>query len=136
MTSGAASSPLLKFIASGVFNTLATYLVYLVLLRVLPYWWSYTIAYLSGIALAYVLYRYVVFRRTGGRSGPLWVVLIYLLQYFLGLGLVSFWIRILQAPEFWAPAFAVAVATPLSYGLNRWVFRDRQEKSDTGSAVT
>lgn len=118
-------SGLLKFIASGAFNTLATYLLYLALLPLLPYRWSYTISYIAGIALAYVLYRYVVFGGSGGRYGPLWVALIYLLQYLLGLALVSFWVQILEGPPVWAPAFAVAVATPLSYILNRSVFRDK-----------
>lgn len=116
-------SGFLKFMASGAFNTLATYALYVVLLSFLPYRWSYTIAYASGIGLAYVLYRYYVFGRSGGRYGPLWVALIYLLQYLVGLALVSLWVQVFGAPELWAPIFAVAVSMPLTFVLNRWVFR-------------
>ena len=49
----------------------------------------------SGIVLAYVLYRYFVFGHSGGRYGPVWVALIYLGQYLLGLALVSFWVEVL-----------------------------------------
>ena len=39
-----------RFLASGAFNTVATYLLYLALLRRLPYQVSYTVAFASGIA--------------------------------------------------------------------------------------
>jgi len=96
--------------------------LYLALLPVLPYRWSYTLSYAIGIALAYALYRYLVFRSSGGRYGPLWVTLIYLFQYLLGLALVSFWVQVLHAPVTAAPVFAIAISMPLSYVLNRWVF--------------
>jgi putative flippase GtrA len=134
MKPAAHRSALLKFIASGAFNSLATYVLYLALLPVLPYRWSYTIAYAAGVALAYLLYRYVVFGRSGGRYGPVWVALIYLFQYILGLGLVSAWVQILDAPAIWAPAFAISIVTPLSYALNRWVFRT--DRKSTGDRLT
>ena len=121
------NSRFLKFIASGAFNTLASYLLYVALLSFLPYRWSYAISYVMGIALAYVLYRYFVFGRSGGRYGPFWVALTYLLQFVLGLALVSFWVQIIGAPALWAPLFAVSVSMPLSYVLNRWVFSNTQE---------
>ena len=126
----------LKFIASGAFNTLLTYAAYLALLPLLPYRWSYTASYALGIVLAYVLYRYFVFGRSGGRYGPFWVALIYLGQYLLGLALVSLWVEILDAPQRWAPAFSIAVLIPVSYVLNRWVFRPRVSGSDGGGTLT
>lgn len=125
-----------RFLTSGAFNTFATYILYLALLPVLPYRWSYTIAYATGIALAYLLYRYFVFGTSGGRYGPLWVALIYLLQYLLGLALVSFWVQVLDAPALWAPAFAIAIATPLSYVLNRLVFGADKNNAGLESAAT
>lgn len=121
--------PVLRFLASGAVNTLVTWAVYAALLLVLPYRLSYTIAYALGIAIAYLLYRYYVFNRSGGRLGPLWVAAIYLLQYLLGLALVSFWVQVLAAPVVLAPLFAVAVSLPLTYLLNRWVFRTRGAQS-------
>lgn len=118
---------MLRFLASGGINTLATWVLYALLLQVLPYRWSYTIAYLLGIALAYLLYRYYVFGTRGGRFGPLWVALIYLVQYVLGLVLVSFWVQVLRQPVVWAPIFAVLVSLPLTYMLNRFVFRPRAD---------
>ena len=130
------STAFLKFIASGAFNTAVTYVAYLVLLAWLPYRWSYTVSYGLGILLAYVLYRYVVFGHSGGRYGPFWVALIYLGQYLLGLVLVSLWVEMLEAPALWAPAFSIAILVPVSYGLNRWVFRPPADPAAGGAART
>lgn len=122
-----------RFLASGGINTLASYLVYLLLLEFLSYRVSYTIAYASGIALAYVMYRYFVFKSSGGRLGPIFVVLIYAIQYLLGLALVTVWVGWLRLPAALAPLFAVALSLPLTFVLNRWVFRPRapERTSDT-----
>jgi putative flippase GtrA len=99
----------------------------------MPYRWSYSLSYATGILLAYLLYRHVVFGNSGGRYGPLWVALIYLGQYLLGLGLVSLWVETLRAPASWAPAFSIAILVPISYVLNRWVFRPRREHAEGGA---
>jgi putative flippase GtrA len=115
-----------RFLGSGGFNTLVTWLLYLALLRRLPYAASFTIAFACGIALAYVLNRYVVFREGGGAAAPLWVALIYFGQYLANLGLVSLWVEALDLPVALAPLFAVAATLPLTFLLNRIVFsRDR-----------
>ena len=119
-------TPFLKFIASGAFNTLVSYSAYLALLQLLSYRWSYTVSYVLGIVLAYVLYRYFVFGHSGGRYGPVWVALIYLGQYLLGLALVSLWVEVLGGAALWAPAFSIAILVPVSYVLNRWVFGRRE----------
>lgn len=113
----------LRFLASGGLNTAVTWAIYAVLLQVMSYRWSYTIAYVLGIALAYVLYRYYVFRERAGRLGPLWVALIYLFQYVLGIALVSLWVQTLRQPPVWAPIFAIVLSLPVTYLLNRLVFR-------------
>jgi len=129
-----APTAFLKFIASGAFNTAVSYAAYLVLLAWLPYRWSYTVSYGLGILLAYVLYRYFVFGQSGGRYGPLWVALIYLGQYLLGLVLVSLWVEIFEAPALWAPVFSIAILVPVSYCLNRWVFRPPRGDSGVRSS--
>ena len=111
-----------RFLASGAFNTLVTYVAYIGLLDVLSYRWSYTISYLSGIALAYVLSRYFVFKQSGGRYGIVWLILIYGLQYLVGIALVNTWVELVRAPPVFAPAFAIAISMPLTYLLSRLVF--------------
>jgi putative flippase GtrA len=119
----------LRFLASGAFNTLITYGVYLALLQVWPYWLSYTFAFASGIALAYVLNRYFVFRASGGRYGPVLVLVIYIGQFLMGLGLVAVWVHWLNGPVALAPIFSIALSLPLTFILNRKVFRHRKHAS-------
>jgi putative flippase GtrA len=123
-----------RFVTSGAFNTLATYLLYLALLTQLPYRVSFTIAYACGIGLAYALNRYLVFRRPGGRAGPFLVPLIYVGQYLLNLALVSAWVQWFSAPAALAPLFAVAVTLPLTYLLNRRVFSTSSPNHATESS--
>lgn len=123
----ALGTPFLRFLFAGVLNTLLSYVVYLALLRVLPYGWSYTLSYLAGIGLAYVLQRYVVFQRSGGRAALLWVTLIYVLQYLLGMASVWFWVSVLAWPAELALLLAVGLTVPVTYLLNRRVFRSASD---------
>lgn len=118
-----------KFLLSGGANTLVTYILYLWLLNWLPYHASFSIAFFTGITLAYVLSRYFVFQKSAGRLGPAWVLLIYLLQYALGILLVTLWVKKLAAPAFLAPLFSTACSLPITYGLSRLVFRGQGETS-------
>ncbi len=115
-------SRVLRFLLSGGLTTAASWLTYLLLLQVLPYRWSYSIAYVLGVVLAYLLYRHFVFRRNGGARAVAALLAAYLLQYLLGLLLVTLWVQALGAPAVWAPLFAVVVSLPFTYAINRWGF--------------
>ena len=110
-----------RFLLSGACNTLASYALYLVLLRSLPHGVAYTLAYAAGIALAYVLYRYFVYEAPGGHWRMAGMVLAYAIQYAVGLVCVTLWV----AAGGWAalaPLCAMAVTTPLMYFLSRKIF--------------
>ena len=125
----------LRFLASGGFNTLVTYIAYLVLLRWLPYQQSYSIAFASGIGLAYVLNRYYVFRRPAGTLGPAYVAAIYIGQYLLGLLVVSAWVDWLGGPAQWAPLVAIAISLPLTYLFNASVFAEGADQERAAGAA-
>ena len=132
-----AAGSFVRFFASGGFNTLVTWLLYLVLLRKLSYQVSFSIAFACGIVLAYLMNRYLVFRQPGGRAGPLWVLLIYGGQYLANLGLVTVWVGWWGLPAALAPLFAVAVTLPFTYLLNRSVFSadPRAEQAQVAAAL-
>lgn len=115
-------SNFLRFLASGAVNTLASYAMYLVLLQVFTYRCSYAIAFSIGIVMAYLLNRYFVFRSPSGRLGPIFVTLIYLGQFAIGMGLVSAWVQWLNGPVALAPFFSVVLTLPVTFFLNRKVF--------------
>ena len=52
----------IRFVFTGGVNTAVTYFIYLLLLQVLNYQVSYTIAFVSGIAIAFLLNKLFVFK--------------------------------------------------------------------------
>jgi putative flippase GtrA len=114
-----------KFIVAGVINTGTTYVAYLLLLRVLPYWGAYTLSYALGIALGYWLNATQVFGQgTSVRSATLYP-LAYVGNYLLGLALLALAVRWLSVPEAIAPLLVLLVTVPVGYMLARLIFRSR-----------
>ena len=120
-----ALGPFARFLVSGAFNTLVTYLLYLLLLQFLSYRISYTISYAAGIVLAYELNRVFVFKAPRSLASIAATPLIYLLQYCVGLGVVSLWVEYLGLSARIAPLVAIALTVPLTFVLTRWVFLGR-----------
>lgn len=113
----------LRYLAAGAVNTVFSYAVYLVLLRVTGYRLAYVLAFAAGIALSWLLMRYAVFRQPGRRFSGGWVALSHLGQLGLGLLLVELWVRALGGAVAWAPLFAIAICVPLMFLVQRWIFR-------------
>jgi putative flippase GtrA len=112
----------LRFLLTGGLNTAVTYTLYLILLNFFAYTTSYSISYVCGILLAFLLSRYVVFKEHQGLKSVIFFPLIYLAQYLFGLLVVWFWVRILFLPEFLAPLAAIILSLPLTYTLSKLVF--------------
>lgn len=107
---------------SGGLNTVLTYAVYLLLLIVVPYQVSYTIAYVLGVFLAFALNRFFVFRSyRGGRSVVLFP-LIYLIQYLVSMLVLWVWVDQLELSERVAPLIAIVITIPITYMLSRFIF--------------
>uniref|UniRef100_UPI0031455253 GtrA family protein n=2 Tax=Pseudomonas sp. TH15 TaxID=2796381 RepID=UPI0031455253 len=114
-----------RFLLSGGLNTGVTYGLYLVLLLVVPYSWSYTISYLCGIIFAFFLGRFLVFKSDRGLKSVLYLPLVYVAQYLFGM--VVLWVLVAKFafyPEF-APLVVVVLSLPLTYALSHWVFVGR-----------
>jgi putative flippase GtrA len=116
---------LARFLLSGAVNTLLTYVLYLLLLAPLAHRVAYTIAFASGIALAYALNRGFVFRSHAGWRSALALPLIYLLQYALGMAIIEVWVAVAGLSAALAPLAAIAITVPLVYWLSRAAFAPR-----------
>lgn len=115
-----------RFLVSGVFNTALTYVVYLLLLMVIPYQLSYTISYVLGIVLAFWLNRSFVFKSHRGIRSLLFFPFVYLFQYLIGMLMLWVWVERLGLNQELAPIAAVVITVPLTYVLSRLVFVQRQ----------
>ena len=112
----------IRFLMSGGVNTVITYALYLVFIQFLPYKISYTITFTAGIVLAYSLNRFFVFRVKASLSKMGLFPFIYLIQYFLGLGVVVLWVEVLHWQKELAPLSAVITTIPVTFILSRLLF--------------
>jgi len=117
-----ATSSFLRFLISGGVNTAATYAVYLVLLQFIEYKVAYTIAYVFGIVLAFVINRLFVFRTHRGWRSMVLFPFVYLAQYLVSLGVVWVWVERLHLWKEAAPLVAIVITIPMTFVLSRFVF--------------
>lgn len=112
----------LRYGAAGGVNTVATYALYLGLLRLVDYRLAYALAFVAGIGLSFVLLRHLVFARRGKRHSLAWLAASQVLQLGLGLAVVQAWVGWLRWPDTLAPLAAIAVCVPLMFLIQRWIF--------------
>jgi putative flippase GtrA len=115
-------SRFLRFLLSGGVNTITTYATYLVLLQLLDYRVAYTVAYVFGILLAYVLNWLFVFRVHRGLSSVLLFPFVYVAQYVASLAAVWIWVQIIGFSKYFAPLIAIAITIPLTYAVSKIIF--------------
>jgi len=112
-------SQFLRYLFAGGVNTLATYALLVVLLRVLPYLVAYTTAYILGIALGYALQSRFVFGVPIAWRTALRFPLAYVAQYAFGALLLWLLIdRFGVAPDL-AALVVVVAGIPVGFLLNR-----------------
>lgn len=114
-----------RFLAIGAGNAIATYLLYLLLLRIVPYPVAYSLSYLAGIAISYVANSMLVFRAPMSRASAVRFPLVYVFQYAAGLALLAILVEFLAVPPWIAPWIVTAVLIPASYVLTRHVLVSR-----------
>ena len=126
--SGTRGAPL-RFILAGGLNTAVTLVLYVTLLAFLPHPVAYTLTFVVGVVLSYLLNRSFVFRSVGGVTTMLLFPMVYVVQYLVGLLVVLVWVDLLGLPAALASIAAVIVTLPITYGLLRWVFVTRHDPS-------
>lgn len=111
-----------KFLIAGGLNTAITYGIYLILLMLIPYTASYTISYITGIVLAYLLNRFFVFKSHQGLKSIALLPLVYLAQYVVGILILWCWVEKLGFSDRLAPLAAIIITIPITYIFSRLVF--------------
>lgn len=114
-----------RFLALAVANTVATYLLYLLLLQFTVYAVAYTISYVAGIALSYAANALLVFRSGLSVKTAAAYPLVYVFQYAAGLGIIAVLIEVAAVPEWLAPWIAAAVLLPASFLLTRFILKPK-----------
>jgi len=111
-----------RFLLVGATNTLFSYLVYLLLLTVMPYMGAYTLAYAAGIVLSYFLNVRFVFRKRASLSTFFRFPFVYLIQYGLGALLLRLLVGAGLDPRL-AMAGVLVITIPVTFVASRFVLK-------------
>lgn len=115
------SGEALRFLVGGAINTLATFILYWVLLRFVSYPMAYTLSFVTGIGLSYALNALFVFRVRPAVRSALAFPLVYLAQYLVGFAVLWLWASVLEMPPAYGVLAVVAVSLPITFVLSRYV---------------
>lgn len=111
----------IRFLLVGAANTLLSYFIYWLLLKILPYLFAYSLAYCIGIVISYLLNVRFVFRQDISLASFLTFPLVYLLQY--GLGVLMLWTlvgRVGLSPEL-AMVGVILITIPVTFLVSRLI---------------
>lgn len=112
---------ILRFLAGGASTTAVSYAAYLLLLRWLPYFIAYAIAYAVGIVWSYFANTWFVFRQPARLSRALTFPIVYAAQYLVGALLLYMLVDRMHLPPALGPLLVVILTLPLTYVLSRWI---------------
>lgn len=118
----------LRFLLGGGVNTVATYGLFVVLDQVMAPSMAYTVTYLAGIVLSYLINTFLVFRTGVSLRSFLQFPGVYLAQYLVGLILLNF-LTDSGLDSRLAMIGVIAVNIPLTFALTRFVLRERKERA-------
>ena len=112
-----------RFLIAGAVNTILSYVVYLLLLAIVPYLVAYTISYVVGIAISYLLLTRFVFKTERRLATAMRFPLVYLVQYLMSSALIVLLVETMDVRASIAAIIAIAVSIPITFVLSRGVLR-------------
>jgi len=119
------STEAVRFVVGGGVNTLLSYAIYWLLLLRLSYPYAYTISYAAAILTGFAVNTHFVFRTEWSWRKLAAFPLIQILNYGLGLAVVTISIRYVGIDARLAPVIATAVVLPVTFILTRTLMRHR-----------
>ena len=112
-----------RFLVAGAVNTGISYAVYLLLLAILPYLAAYTISYLVGIVISYLLLTRFVFRTRRRLATAVRFPLVYIAQYLIGSAVIVLLVETMGVRASIAAIAAIVVSIPVTFALSRLLLR-------------
>lgn len=112
-----------RYLIAGATNTAVTFGAYWLLLRVLNYAASYTIAYVLGIFLSYTMNTFFVFRVAPSKRSAMAYPLVYLVQWLTGMLTLWMWATMLRLPANYGALVAIVVTVPVMFVLTKLILK-------------
>ena len=110
-----------KFVIAGGINTFISYIVYLILIHFTTYKIAYTIAFMFGIMISYLLNLLYVFEKKHSLKKIVRYGFIYLFQYVFGFFLLTFLVCFIKINQMIAPILVTISSIPITYLLTQRV---------------
>ena len=120
-----------RFLFAGGLNSVTTYAAYLVLLPLIGYAIAYSVTYVGGIFFAYYLSARLVFRRPLQWRHAIQYPLVYVLQYGLGITLMTALIEGLHLHAEYVPPLVIVITLPFTFWLSRWIIKRKENNAPT-----
>lgn len=122
------NKPFLRFVVSGIINTVSTYLIYLFLLLFLNYSIAYTISYLSGIFISYYLNTLFVFNEKVSLMKFLKFPIVYVIQYLINVLMMYVLVEHLGMSAKIVPIIVIIVTIPINYVLSKLIIKGKKSE--------
>lgn len=112
---------LVGFVVVGGVNTVGGYGLYLLFFLVFSYRLAYSLAYVAGIGISYLLNTRFVFQQKPTASKALQYPLVYAAQYVVGVVALSVLVEGLGVNPAYAPLGVVVATIPVTFTLTRFI---------------
>ena len=119
-----------KYLIAGALNTGLTYLLYLMLARLMPYIWAYSLTFVAGIVLGYFFNALWVFKSSLQWKSLVSYPLAYLINYALGVLLLWLLVEKFRLPKEIAPLLVVIFSVPIMYAITKAIFRGGKKSEE------
>ena len=104
-----------RFLITGCINTGATFLLYQVLLLMMPYWLAFTVSYCSGILFSWTVNSLYSFSVSPQLSRLLPYAAVAIANYLIGLQILTWLVETVGLHAAIAPLIVIALLVPLSF---------------------
>lgn len=111
-----------RFVIGGGVNTAVTFAAYLLLVPILSPRAAYTLVYVFGIGLSYMINTYFVFHAQRTIRSGLQYPVVYVAQYLIGLAVLSL-LTHMAIDSRVAMALVIIVSLPVTFLLTRFVLK-------------
>ncbi|KGR90035.1 hypothetical protein CD30_13740 [Ureibacillus massiliensis 4400831 = CIP 108448 = CCUG 49529] len=113
----------IRFLFVGIFNTVSTYVSYLILLPFLNYNLAYLISYLSGIIISFLLNTKYVFKVDISFKKAIKYPLVYGIQYLLNVVILNLLVGNNLINEVLAPIIVIIISVPITFFLSKYILK-------------
>ncbi|HEY0329448.1 MAG TPA: GtrA family protein [Rhodopseudomonas sp.] len=121
-----------RFVGVGVVNSVATFVLYQMLLLAMPYWLAFTLSFAAGLVFGMIAGARLVFGRKINLVSAASFSAYYVFSYALSLLILMVVVDRLQISARLAPLIVIAIMVPLNFLGSRYALSLRSQPRDAG----